>query len=102
MARVRQQLLRSMRDGGLNEDESAHYLNRYLLAGGRQDQWARWLKNASKTALSTRDQRALDTLVAKSGEVYPHSMASMRRVQMAGGDLEGFLAAGGPVEVGAE
>ena len=102
MARVRQQLLRSMRDGGLNEEESAHYLNRYLLAGGRQDQWARWLKNASKTALSTRDQRALDTLVAKSGEVYPHSMASMRRVQMAGGDLEGFLAAGGPVEVGAE
>lgn len=92
MGRVRQRMLRSLREGELSTDEAAFWLNKYLMAGGRQDQWVRWLKNAQEMATSPRDQRLLKDIIHKSGEIFPHNVARYRRMENAGADIERWAA----------
>lgn len=81
---VRNQMLRHIRDGELTEQELVHYMTDYLLAGGREDQWARWLKFTEDKAGNTKAERALDRIVGKSKEVWPFAQAAVARLQNAG------------------
>lgn len=92
MGEVRNQLLRALRDGELSEEEAAFYLARYITAGGREDQWQRWLDFSKDKAVSPRDQRALDKLVQNTGEVLSHNLAGVGRLAAAGSDLQKLIA----------
>lgn len=92
MNSVRSAMLRRMREGELTEDEAAFWLNKYLLAGGRMDQWKTWMKNTLDKATETRDQRKLAEVISKSGEIWPSNLAPMFRLEMAGADLQAFAA----------
>lgn len=84
MSRVRAQMLRQVRDGSVTEDQMAYFLADYMTAGGDQDQWSRWLKFTTEKATQTRDERALDRIVNKAGEILPHNFASYNRLEAAG------------------
>ena len=87
MGEVRSEMLRHLRNGDMREEELQHYLAKYMLAGGREDQWPRWLNFTAEKARNTKEERALDKLVSKTGEVMPHDLAAVNRLYNSGTDL---------------
>lgn len=98
MGRVRSQMLRGFRDGTLDEDTAVQWLDRYMTAGGREDQWPRWLNYTAEMATDSRAERALARVIARTGEIYEHHYPSAMRLHNAGVDLNVALPAlpGGP------
>lgn len=84
MGRVRDQMLRQIRNGDVSEQEMSYFLADYITAGGDTDQWARWLDFTTKKATMTKDERALESVVKKTGEILPHNFAAVSRLANAG------------------
>ena len=88
MVRVRQRMLRHLRNGDMSEGEMHAWFERYLRDGGREDQWDRWLKFTMDVAGDTRADRALASFVNRHGEVFGHNEASVHRLLGAGADIK--------------
>ena len=84
MGRVRNQMLRHIRNDDMSEEQLSHFLARYIEAGGNEDQWARWLNFTTDKATQTRDERALDRIVGRTGEILGHNFPSVQRLVAAG------------------
>lgn len=82
--RLRSQMLRTIREGGMTEDELASYAATYLAKGGRSDQWDKFVDYTTEKAGLTREERVLETIVGKAGEIYKHQFTSARRLENAG------------------
>jgi len=91
MARVRSRMLRGFRDGSLDEETALRFLDSYISAGGREDQWPRWLNYTAEMGTKTRAERALDRVVGQLGEVYGHDYASVMRLRAAGVEFNALL-----------
>ena len=98
MARVRSQMLRGFREGTLDEDSAVIWLDRYITAGGREDQWPRWLNYTAEMATNSRAERALAKVISRTGEIYEHHYPSAMRLHNAGVDLSIALP-GGPEDL---
>lgn len=84
MNRLRSQMLRTIREGDMSEDEMASYMTSYLAQGGRADQWDRWVNYTAEKAGMTREDRMLERIVGKAGEIWPHQLTAAKRLQAAG------------------
>lgn len=92
MGQVRDEILGHLRSRDLTDEENKYYLAKYILQGGREDQWARWLAFSVDKARNTRDERALQKLIQQTGEILPHNFAGVQRIEMAGGDVARAIA----------
>lgn len=93
MNKVRNEILGHLRARDLTNEELKYYLARYLLAGGREDQWAKWLNYSADKARKTKDERALQKLILNTGEILPMNAAGVGRIANAGADLTPFVTA---------
>ena len=86
---IRSSMARELRAAGgkLDPDSEAAWYAKYLSAGGRSDQWKRWMQTSLEKALYERGDRRLDALVNKDGQVFPHNIASVARLLAAGAEM---------------
>jgi len=86
LGRLRHHMLRRVRSGEMTRDEAAAYLARYLTRGGSEESWDRWLNYTTEMALNTRDQRLLDSLTGRAGELLGYEVPAARRIISATGE----------------
>jgi hypothetical protein len=83
-ARIRRNMLEALRDGTMDEAALGDYMFDYLAKGGQESQWKAFVSYAAEMAEDTKAERALNKLIAKSGEVYGYREASVNRLLDAG------------------
>ena len=86
---IRSSMARELRAAGgkLDPDSEVAWYAKYLSAGGRSDQWKRWMQTSLEKALYERGDRRLDALVNKEGQVFPHKIAGVARLLAAGAEM---------------
>jgi hypothetical protein len=82
--RVRDQMLRSLREGTQTPEEMAYWLADYMAAGGNMDQWERFVAYSAEKATMTRGDRMLEKVINRAGEIMPYNYAQVQRLKSAG------------------